>query len=271
LYNFAEGLAHLGYKIARKQRKIALESLSIAFGSEKSAAEIEKIAKDCFAYMAKAGVELFFLMDKPELLKKSVEIIGKENLSLALSKGKGVILASAHFGNFPLLMAKLSLEGYKIAGIMRFMRDPRAERFFMKKRSKLKIKAIYSQPRKACVEESIRTLRKNELLFIPLDQNFGTGGVFVDFFGKKAATATGPLVLARRTKATILPCFILRQKDDTHKIILEPPLTLEEGNTEEEAITVNIQRLTKIIESYIRRYPAEWGWIHRRWKSKPST
>ena len=92
----------------------------------------------------------------------------------------------------------------------------------------------------------------------------------MEFFGRKAATATGPVILAQRTKAAILPCFIVRQKDDTQKIIFEQPLELQLGSTEKETIILNIQRLTSIIETYIRRYPAEWGWIHRRWKSKPS-
>jgi len=149
------------------------------------------------------------------------------------------------------------------------MRDARAEKIFMAKRSRFGIKTIYSQPRKVCIENSLRALRNNELLFVPIDQNFGTGGVFVDFFGRKAATAIGPVVLAQRTKATIVPCFIIRQRDDTHKIIIEPPLNLEEASGQNETVTINIQKLTNIIESYIRRYPAQWGWIHRRWKSRP--
>ncbi len=270
IYSFAKNLASLGFIIASKQRKIALESLTIAFGSDKTKCEIEQIAKDCFIFMGKAGLELLFLMDKPKLLKKHVEFVGKENLEAALAKGKGVILVSAHFGNFPLMLAKLSLEGYKTVAIMRYMRDERAEKFFIAKRTQVGLKTIYSQPRKACVENSIRALRNNELLFMLIDQNFGTGGVFVDFFGKKAATATGPVVLALRTKATIIPSFIVRQKDDTHKIIFEEPLNLEEGKTYQETVAINIQRLTNIIESYIRKHPAEWGWIHRRWKSRPS-
>ena len=270
IYSFAKNLAILGFIIASKQRKIALESLTIAFGKDKTKSEIEQIAKDCFIFMAKAGLEVMFFMDKPKLLKKHIEFAGKENLEAALAKGKGVILISAHFGNFPLMLAKLSLEGYKTAAIMRYMRDERAEKFFIAKRTQVGLKTIYSQPRKACVENSIRTLRNNELLFIPIDQNFGTGGVFVDFFGKKAATATGPVVLALRTKAAVIPCFIVRQKDDTHKIIFEESLNLEEGRTFQETIIINIQKLTDIIESYIRKYPAEWGWIHRRWKSRPS-
>ncbi len=270
LYGFAQGIAALGYSIARKQKKTALEGLAIAFGREKSDEELERIAKDCFTFMVKSGAELIFLLDRFALLKERIQIVGKEKLSAALSKGKGVILVSGHFGNFPLMLARLALEGYKTASIMRQMRDSRVEKLFLAKRSRLKVNTIYSQPRKACVENSLRSLRNNELLFIPIDQNFGTGGVFVDFFGKKAATATGPIVLAQRTKATILPCFIVRQKDDTHKIIFEPPLDLEEGKTNQETVLINIQRLTNIIESYIRKYPSQWGWIHRRWKSKPN-
>ena len=270
LYSFAKRISALGYAFARKQRKIALENLSIAFGSAKSEQEIEQIAKDCFTFMAKSGIEIMFLMERSKLLKKRVQIIGKDNLETALFKGKGVILVSAHFGNFPLMMGRLSLEGYKIGGIMRPMRDSRVEKIFLSQRNRLKIKTIYSQPRSACVNKTLEALRNNELVFIPIDQNFGTGGVFVDFFGRKAATATGPVVLAQRTKATILPCFIVRQKDDTHRIIFEPPLNIEEDRSPQETVIINIQRLTNIIESYIRRYPAEWGWIHRRWKSRPS-
>jgi KDO2-lipid IV(A) lauroyltransferase len=270
LYDFALGIGSLGYIFIHKQRKIALESLNIAFGHDKSQEEIKQIVKDNFIFMAKSAIEMMFLMERPALLKKRVTFQGKENLDFALSQGKGVILVSAHFGNFPLLMAKLSLEGYHIAGIMRPMRDSHTEKFFLAKRNKIKIKTIYSQPRNVCVENTIKSLRNNELVFIPIDQNFGTGGVFVNFFGRKAATATGPVVLAKRTKATILPCFILRQKDDTHRIIFEPALKLEEDRDQEKSIIINIQKLTDIIEAYIRRYPTQWSWIHRRWKTKPS-
>ena len=268
IYGFARKIAFLAYRFAKKQRKIALDSLAIAFGQEKSPDEIEQIARDCFSFMAKSGVELIFLMDRPSLLIQRVNLVGKENLDNALSKGRGVILVSAHFGNFPLLMARLAVVGYKIGGIMRQMRDLRVEKIFLAKREKMKVKTIYSQPRNVCVNQTIEALRNNELVFIPIDQNFGTGGVFVDFFGRKAATATGPVVLARRTKAALLPCFIVREKDDTHKIIFEPPIVLEEAKDPKQAVLINIQRLTDIIERYIRKYPAEWGWIHRRWKSK---
>jgi len=270
LYAFARNIASLAYIFAVKQRKIALNSLNIAFSKEKSQKEIEKIARDCFIYMAKSAVELMFFFDKPHVLRERVEIQGRANLDKALAAGKGVILVSAHFGNFPLLLGRLAVEGYKPAGIMRPMRDAKVEKIFFEKRKKFGVKTIYSQPRNECVNNTIAALRNNELVFIPIDQNFGTGGVFVNFFGEKAATATGPVILAQRTKAALVPCFIIRQPDDSHTIIFEPELGLTEGKDSQDTILINIQRLTDIIEIYIRKYPAEWGWIHRRWKSKPS-
>jgi len=270
LYAFARNIASLAYIFAAKQRKIALDSLGVAFGHEKSHQEIEQIAKDCFIYMAKGAVELMFFFDKPHILKTKVDIQGRENLDKALERGQGVILVSAHFGNFPLLLGRLAVEGYKTCGIMRPMHDARVEKIFLEKREKYGVRTIYSQPRNECVNNTILALRNNELVFIPIDQNFGTGGIFVNFFGKQAATATGPVILAQRTKAALIPCFILRQPGDNHKIIFEPELELKEGKDHQNTVLVNIQRLTDIIEAYIRKYPAEWGWIHRRWKSKPS-
>ncbi|MDD5464795.1 MAG: lysophospholipid acyltransferase family protein [Candidatus Omnitrophica bacterium] len=269
LYVFAKNIAMLAYVFAKKQRKIALDSLTIAFGKEKSRREIEEIARNCFIYMAKSAVELMFFFDKPRALREMIEIQGRQNLDKALAGGRGAILVSAHFGNFPLLLGRLALEGYKAGGIMRPMRDSRVEKIFLEKRDKFGVKTIYSQPRNECVNNTIAALRNNELVFIPIDQNFGTGGVFVNFFGEKAATATGPVIFAQRTKAALIPCFILRQPDDRHKIIFETELELKEGKDPQDTILINIQRLTDVIESYIRRYPAEWGWIHRRWKSKP--
>ena len=270
IYRFAKMISSLAYYFARKQKNIAFDSLKIAFGEEKGKEELDRIVRQCFDYIAKSAVELMFLMNKPQLLKDRVDIVGRENLEKALSRKRGVILVSAHFGNFPLLLGRLAVEGYKTAGIMRPMRDSRVEKVFLEKREKFGVKTIYSQPRNLCVNNTILSLRNNELVFIPIDQNFGTAGVFVNFFGRKAATATGPVIFAQRTKAALIPCFILRQKDDRHKIVFEPALDLQEGSNPQETVLINIQKLTDIIETYIRKYPAEWGWIHRRWKSQPS-
>ena len=271
LYGFASIIAWFGYGIAVKQRKIALETLEVAFGREISRQEKLKIARECFRNMAKSGVELLSILERPELSKEMVSIEGRRYLDEALSRGNGVIVVSAHFGNFPLALSRLKGAGYNIRVILRRMRDEKVEDFLERRRQKIGINSIYSTPRPACVDQAIRSLRSKELLFIQLDQNFGTSGVFVNFFGRQAATATGPVVLALRTQAPVLPLFIVRNRNNSHKIIIEPEVVIDKKDTPEETLQFNIQKITSLIERYIRRYPQEWGWIHRRWKSRPST
>lgn len=270
LYCFAEIVAFLGYHIAIKQRKIALESLGIAFGESLSYDKRRKIALDCFKNMAKSGLELLYILENPSFAKGLVDVEGEHNLSNALNKGNGVIAVSAHFGNFPLALTKLRQAGYKVNVVLKRMRDDKVENFLEERRKNLGIKSIYASPRQLCVESSLKALRNNEILFIQLDQNFGTAGVFVDFFGEKAATATGPVVFALRTQAAVVPLFIVREENDKHKIIIEPEVIIEKKDTQEETLQFNIQKITTIIETYIRKYPEEWGWIHRRWKSRPA-
>ncbi|MBU1872021.1 MAG: lysophospholipid acyltransferase family protein [Candidatus Omnitrophica bacterium] len=269
IYALANILANIVFFVAPRQRKIAFNSLSIAFGSNKPPRELRAIAKDCFRLIAKSGVEDFYFLNNRQLLKKRVSIENRRILEQALSRNKGVIIVSGHFGNFPLMMFRLKVEGYPVGGIMRPMRDKRTGKMFTKMIDESGVKNISSQPRKACVDTTIRALKNNEIVCIQLDQNFGTAGVFVNFLGQKAATATGPVVFALRTKAALIPCFIIRDKDDAQRIIFEPEFHLVHESEYNDTIMTNIQKLTDIIESYIRRYPAHWGWIHRRWKTRP--
>jgi KDO2-lipid IV(A) lauroyltransferase len=169
------------------------------------------------------------------------------------------------------MMLACALKGYKASSIIRPARDEELSDYLEKRRTEVGLKTIYAIPRQECVSNALKELRSNGVLFIPIDQNFGSGGgVYVDFFGQKAATATGPAVFAMRTGAVLLPMFIVRQQDDTHQIIIEPPLPLEERGNERDTITATMTKITNLIEHYIRRYPYEWAWMHRRWKSRPS-
>ncbi|MGE5279911.1 MAG: lysophospholipid acyltransferase family protein [Deltaproteobacteria bacterium] len=269
LYGLARFMAFFGFRLARRHRAIALDSLSRAFGQEKTPAEIRAIAEECFYSMAGTAVEFFMFMRHPERIRRFVSIEGIENLDAALKKGCGVVAVSAHFGSFPLLLSRLAQEGYGIHSVLRHMRDPGLDRFFEQKRHGMKVGSVYTQPRQECVNGSLRVLRDNEILFIQLDQNFGTAGIFVDFFGEKAATATGPIIFSLRTGAPLVPMFIRRLKGPRHHIEILPPLEIDTRREKEEAVFAIVQELTGIIEQQIRRYPHEWGWIHKRWKARP--
>lgn len=263
-------LLNIGFTFTLRQRRIAEESLNIAFGREKEPHEIKKITRDCFETLGQGIIEMLYFMSHPHEVKDKVTIVGEDKLKKALEENNGIIAVTAHFGNFPLMMLHCALQGYKTNAIIRRARDNNIEEFLLRKRTEAGLNTVYASPRVQCVRDSLKALRNNEILFIPMDQNFGSnGGVFVDFFGQKAATATGPVVFATRTKAKIIPMFIIRQADKTHKIVIEDPVVIEEGKDERDTLVKTTEKITKIIEKYIRMYPHEWGWMHRRWKSKP--
>ena len=263
-------LLAIAFQCTIRQRKIAEESINIAFGDEKSPEEKKEIIKKCFENFGRGMTELLYYLAHPQAVDDKVVIEGKEHLDAAVAKGKGVVAVTAHLGNFALMMLVLARQGYKTSSIIRPARDEELSEYLHKKRTEVGLGTVFAIPRRECVSNSIKVLRDGSLLFIPIDQNFGSGGgVYVDFFGQKAATATGPAVFAMRTGAEILPMFILRQENDRHKIVIEPPISLETGEDEKETITLAMTKITSLIEQYIRRYPHEWAWMHRRWKSRP--
>jgi len=270
IYRFSMlGFIAIGHCVMFKKRKIAMKSLRTAFGSNMDDAQIRRIASACFRNFGRGMIDLIYLIDRPHLIKEKVKIEGKQYLDDALKAGNGVILLSAHFGNFILMYLRFVVEGYKTNVIMRRARDEEWEKTISELRNSLGLHTIYSLPQRKCIEQSLRVLRNNEILFILLDQNFGGAGrVFVDFFGHKAATAAGPVVFSNRTGAPILPLFIIHQKADKHKIIIDPPIELDAAGGSQ-ALTANVAKITKVIEGYIRKYPHEWGgWMHNRWKSR---
>jgi len=261
------------YPFVWRMRKTAMHTLAIAFGRQKSSTELKQICRDCFFNAGQGAIELGASMSQPALIKQKVTFEGRsrENLDAALKEGNGVIGISAHFGNFPLMLVYLAQMGYPTNAIIRPSRDEIIEKSFQASRAKLGLKTVHSYPREACVAQSLKALRDKELLVVLLDQNTGSkSGVYVDFFGQKAGTATGPIIFAMRTGAPFLPIFTLRRPNsDEHTIIIEKHFYLEPKATDEETIQYNVQKLTNMIEGYVRKHPAEWGWMHRRWKSRP--
>lgn len=262
----------LAYRVIWKLKSHARESLSIAFGQEKSPQEIKAIFKQCFENFGRGALELGYFCMHPEMIKQKMFFApgSEENLRKAMEVGKGVVGVTAHFGNFPLMLLYLGQCEFPVSAIIRPSRDEVIEKDFQELRTRLGLHTVHSYPRQQCVKESLRILRQKELLIIPTDQNTGSkSGVFVDFFGQKAGTPTGAVVFALRTGAPIVPIFTVKDHDDVSRIIIEPHFFVERKETDEETLQVNTQKITSIIEKYIRKYPHEWGWMHKRWKSKP--
>jgi KDO2-lipid IV(A) lauroyltransferase len=267
-YTLGNILGTLAYCFVARHRRIALESLAIAFPHMPVAAR-RTIARDFFVFMAQGSFELLYVLRNTKSLD-NVTIEGREHLDEALAQKRGVIIVTAHIGNFPLMSLKLVKEGYSVSFVTRPMRDEKAGDYLHNLRVASGVKTIFSYPRRECILGITRALRDNEIVILQMDQNFGTGGVWVKFFGLLAATPTGPVTLALRTRACIVPAYIYRESYGKHvvKILKQEPLI--ETQDKDETVLLNVVKLTNIIESWIKEHPEQWGWIHRRWKSRPS-
>ena len=259
------GLGTLAFWFSSKQRELACEHLqqSLTISDERCA---RRIAKQCFQHLGKTIVEF---MRFPRLGSKQIQryvtFEGIEHVEQALAQGKGAIILTGHFGNWELLAASMSATVAPLTPIVRELRSPRLNALVSHYREKAGYATI---DRDTGIRQALQCLRRNELLGIVADVDTTVSGVYVDFFDRPAYTPYSPVAIALKTGAAILPTFIIRQPDGSHRAIIEPPLALKRTSTKEKDLVVNTQKFTKIIESYIRQYPAQWIWMHRRWKTQ---
>ena len=258
-------LGTLVFWFAFQQRRLASEHLrcSLSLADEHS---VRTIAKQCFQNLGKTVIEFmrFPRLDKQQI-QRYVKLEGVEHVERALAEGKGAIILTGHFGNWELLAASISATVAPLTPIVRELRSPRLNALVSRYREKAGYATI---DRDTGIRDALRCLRRNELLGIVADVDTTVSGVFVNFFGRRAYTPYSPVAIAMKTGAAILPSFIIRQPDGSHRAIIEPPLVLKRTNVKEKDLVINTQRFTKIIESYIREYPAQWIWMHRRWKTQ---
>ena len=204
--------------------------------------------------------------DSVSQLSRIVTFEGGEYIARALAEGNGAIILTGHFGNWELLAASIVAEGYTLRPLARRLRSKRLNALLNAYRERAGYTGI---DRDGGIRGALRCLKQNELLGILADVDTKIDGVFVDFFGRPAYTPYSPVAIALKTRAPILPTFIIRQPDDSHRVIVEPPLALEQSGDKQHDFVVNTQKFTKVIESYVRLYPEQWVWMHERWKTQP--
>ena len=259
-------LGILGFWFASQQKRLACEHIRLCLDIADES-RVKTIAKKCFENLGKTVVEFMrFPRMNPEQIQKFVSFEGIQHVEDALAKGKGAIILTGHFGNWELLAASISATVAPLSPIVRKLRSPRLNVLVSRYREKAGYTTI---DRDTGVRQALRCLKRNELLGIVADVDTTVNGVFVDFFGKPAYTPYSPVAFALKTGAAILPAFIVRQPDGTHRAIIEPSLALERCDVKEKELVINTQKFTKIIESYIRKYPEQWIWMHKRWKTRP--
>jgi len=258
-------LGYLSYFVVKKYRNTAIENIKTCFPEMKDS-EVCSLTKRVFINQGKNFFEvlMFHRLNKKNV-EKIVSFEGRSNLEKAFSFNKGVLILAAHFGNWELLGASLSIFGFPINVIARRVYIEGLERIITKIRMSKGMKVITRGERDSSYG-IVRALHKNQAIGILIDQNTkSVPGVYVNFFGKKAYTPSGLAVLAIKTGAVVVPGFIIRQKNDTHRIEISEPVEIIKTGDISKDIEKNTQIFNDIIESYVRKYPEQWVWFHKRW------
>jgi KDO2-lipid IV(A) lauroyltransferase len=261
-------LGLLAHGLLRTARRRTITNLSRAFGWEEDDPRLRRTVREVFVQAGKNVADLIWL---PRLTASNIdELVRIENghhLHEAIALGRGVIVVTGHIGNWELMAASYALRGYSVSAVARRVYDPRLDRMLNDLRKNARVRGI---SRDSGLREMIRVLRRGELLGVLMDQDTKVRGVFVPFFGRLAHTPVGPVMLAMKTRAPIVPIAIHRQPDDTHVSTVMPPVTLRYTDDREADLRINTWRCTRVLEEFIRQHPAQWVWMHNRWKKRPT-
>lgn len=256
------------YAFPSRFKDLTIHHLGMAFGKEKSTEEILALSKEVYVMLAKNGADVIrsWSVKNREQLEKFVVFEGKEHAERALAKKKGVIYFTGHIGAFELMITTMGLNGLPFMVIGTELKDERLNDIVVQFRAKHGSEPIQ---RGRETFKLIKTLKSGGTVGMLIDQDTRVKSRFVNFFGMPASTPVGAALMAMKTGAAVVPALIHLGKDNLQHMVLYPEVEMVNTGDEEADMITNTQTLTTILEQAIRRNPAQWVWMHERWKTKP--
>ena len=262
-------LAWIVYVFHVRLRQVGMRNLALAF-PEKAEAERAQILRGEFASLGRQLAEVCrFPKYTPENIDQVVVYDGFENYERARARGKGVLFLTAHFGGWELSAFAHSLHGHPMHVVVRAMDNVYLDRMILRYRTLYGNRIVEKDD---FVRGLLAAMKAGEEVGILMDTNMTPPqGVFVDFFGIPACTASGLARIALRTDAAVVPGFTIWDAQlGKYRLRFDAALELIRTGDLEADIQANTQQFTSVIEKYVRNYPEQWLWVHRRWKTRPA-
>ena len=262
-------LAGAVYHLHPRLRRVGLRNLELAM-PELPLKERRRIVRGIFRSLGRLLVEFCRF---PRYTRANVSQIatyeGFENFDLAERRGKGVLLLTAHLGGWEVGSFVHSVHGHPLWIVVRPLDNPYLNHLVDRYRT---LHGNRTFAKNDFARGLLSAMRKSETVGLLMDQNMTPPqGVFVPFFGVQACTASGIARVAMHTDAAVVPAFTIW--DDVlrkYRIRFDPPLTLVRTGNAESDIAANTAMFNQVLEEYVRKYPDQWLWIHRRWKTRPA-
>ena len=261
-------LARTVYLLHGRLRRVGMRNLEMVF-PEKSRAARKKILRGVFTGLGRQLAE--FCRFPKYTLKNVGEVAiydGFEHFEAARARGKGVLFLTAHLGGWEIGSFAHSIYGNPLRIVVRPLDNPYLDRLVDRYRT---LHGNSTFGKQDFARGLLAAMKAGETVGILMDQNMTPpAGVFVDFFGQPACTASGLARVAARTGAAVVPGFTIWDATlRKYRIRFEPVIELTRTGDEEADAVSNTAKFTKVIEEFARRYPEQWLWVHRRWKTRP--
>jgi KDO2-lipid IV(A) lauroyltransferase len=260
-------LGRLFFLLVPYERKKSLRMLATAFPG-KSDEQRFSLAKDSMAHLGRSGAEFMrFGRMKPSDLDAWIDSVhGFEHFEQARRQGRGIVAVTAHLGHWELLASWVAAR-MPTAVVARQIYDPRLDEKLNQIREHMGFTVF---PRNTSIKPILRWLKDGNCLGVLADQDTSIDSLFVDLFGKKAKTPSGPAWLARASGADLMTAFSGRQANGKYRLEFEEAIAVPPKKTgQREELMPCVQEYTRRTEAAIRKWPDQYAWIHDRWRTRP--
>lgn len=249
----------LTFAVLWSYRKLMEVNVSMALSDQSIPVERRKsVARMAWRNFVQGLYETAWtLYSSREMICASVAIEGEEYLKQGLQKGKGVIALGAHLGNFTMIGPRVAAAGYPFSMLVKHPPDERLARLLDGYRAKTGVKTISAKPRTQAARQILGALRRNEVVCV-LPDVFKSGKVNTQFLGSAVYVRRGPVTLALRAGAAVLPMCVTRDAEDRLTLHISAAIDLVKTGDTQEDVAANLALVTRHLEDMVRRYPEQW-------------
>jgi KDO2-lipid IV(A) lauroyltransferase len=265
--NIGARIGALGYRPLGIRRRVVERQIAAAFPGLDEA-DVRHMARAAYQHLGRASIETALLarLGRDAVLDLFEGVDEWSAVEEALSRGRGLIFVTGHLGNWELGGAYLAARGVPLDAIARRMSNPLFDRYLTETRSRIGMVVVHDAD---AVRRTPRSLRDNRAVAFLADQGvLGLASTFVPFFGRPAKTPRGPAVFALRLQVPVVFGAAVRQPSGKYRLVFERVAVEDTGDRDRDVDAI-VARYTATLERWVRRYPEQYFWHHRRWRRQP--
>lgn len=268
-YALARLLARVLYRVDARHRKVGMDNLESAFGDRYSEAERDRIVRGVYEHFCMMLMEILHIPRKlhPTTWRDRIDLVGHEPVLDRLISGGPLILLTGHFGNWEMAGYLFGVFGFPPNSVARTLDNPYLDAFLRRFRERTGQKMI---PKNGGYDQMLAVLRGGGILSFLADQDAGQRGLYVDFFGRPASTHKAIALLAIEHRAPVVVGYARRVGPGfRYEVGCDAVIEPDEWTGTADDARLLTQRYTSALETFIRRSPEQYLWLHRRWKHQP--